>query len=76
MFTCYKNVILLTAGYWRANFTTDAVFSCDSKRSSCIGEINRTPEEAAVRTSSLNYYCSEGKSREKFLDYWITKNIF
>ena len=69
MFTCYKNVILLTAGYWRANFTTDAVFSCDSKRASCIGEINRTPEEADVRTSSLNYYCSEGKSRGALVDY-------
>jgi len=56
-------VILLPAGYWRANLTTDVVIPCDSKRGSCIGEINRTPEEAAVRPSSLNYYCSEGKSR-------------
>jgi len=60
-FTCYKNVILLPAGYWRTNLTTDAIFPCDTKRASCIGEINRTAEEAAVRKSSLNYYCSEGK---------------
>jgi len=56
-------VILIPAGYWRVNLTTDVVFPCDSKRASCIGEINRTPEEAAVRISSLNYYCSEGKSK-------------
>jgi len=66
-FTCYKNVIILPAGYWRANLTAEVIFPCDTKRASCIGEINRTAEEAAVRTSSLNYYCSEGKLKDKLL---------
>jgi len=68
-FTCYKNVILLPAGYWRATLTTDVILPCDSKRASCIGEINRTAEEAAMRTSSLNYYCLEGnlKARTKII---------
>lgn len=37
MVSCYRNVINVTAGYWRRNNKTDVITECEMEPSSCLG---------------------------------------